>query len=254
MKIVVFDSGLGSLSIIREIQKRIKADIIYFADQENFPYGKKSKKQLSEIINHTLVIISKRFNPDLIVLASNTPSLLLRGKLPKKVITVLPPLEKISMKKKSHNIAILATGLVVRSSDIDTYVKETMKMKQNKVIKINSSRLVSLVETGKFIDKPEYCSTVIKKVLKKKFQDHKIDIATLSSTHLPFLFPILKNMFPNVKFLDPAVMVAKKISRRTAKRKNTVNRLQIFTTGNTKEFQSKLKKIGIRNKVTSFSC
>jgi glutamate racemase len=254
MKIVVFDSGLGSLSIIREIQKRIKADIIYFADQENFPYGKKSKKQLSEIINHTLVIISKRFNPDLIVLASNTPSLLLRGKLPKKVITVLPPLEKISMKKKSHNIAILATGLVVRSSDIDTYVKETMKMKQNKVIKINSSRLVSLVETGKFIDKPEYCSTVIKKVLKKKFQDHKIDIATLSSTHLPFLFPILKDIFPNVTFLDPAVMVAKKISRRTAKRKNTVNRLQIFTTGNTKEFQSKLKKIGIRNKVTSFSC
>jgi len=254
MKIVVFDSGLGSLSIIREIQKRIKADIIYFADQENFPYGKKSKKQLSEIINHTLVIISKRFNPDLIVLASNTPSLLLRGKLPKKVITVLPPLEKISMKKKSHNIAILATGLVVRSSDIDTYVKETMKMKQNKVIKINSSRLVSLVETGKFIDKPEYCSTVIKKVLKKKFQDHKIDIATLSSTHLPFLFPILKDIFPNVTFLDPAVIVAKKISRRTAKRKNTVNRLQIFTTGNTKEFQSKLKKIGIRNKVTSFSC
>jgi glutamate racemase len=254
MKIVVFDSGLGSLSIIREIQKRIKADIIYFADQENFPYGKKSKKQLSEIINHTLVIISKRFNPDLIVLASNTPSLLLRGKLPKKVITVLPPLEKISMKKKSHNIAILATGLVVRSSDIDTYVKETMKMKQNKVIKINSSRLVSLVETGKFIDKPEYCSTVIKKVLKKKFQDHKIDVATLSSTHLPFLFPILKDIFPNVTFLDPAVIVAKKISRRTAKRKNTVNRLQIFTTGNTKEFQSKLKKIGIRNKVTSFSC
>ena len=254
MKIVVFDSGLGSLSIIREIQKRIKADIIYFADQENFPYGKKSKKQLSEIINHTLVIISKRFNPDLIVLASNTPSLLLRGKLPKKVITVLPPLEKISMKKKSHNIAILATGLVVRSSDIDTYVKETMKMKQNKVIKINSSRLVSLVETGKFIDKPEYCSTVIKKVLKKKFQDHKIDIATLSSTHLPFLFPILKDIFPNVTFLDPAVIVAKKISRRTAKRKNTVNKLQIFTTGNAKKFQSKLKKIGIRNKVTSFSC
>ena len=254
MKIVVFDSGLGSLSIIREIQKRIKADIIYFADQENFPYGKKSKKQLSEIINHTLVIISKRFNPDLIVLASNTPSLLLRGKLPKKVITVLPPLEKISMKKKSHNIAILATGLVVRSSDIDTYVKETMKMKQNKVIKINSSRLVSLVETGKFIDKPEYCSTVIKKVLKKKFQDHKIDIATLSSTHLPFLFPILKDIFPNVTFLDPAVMVAKKISRRTAKRKNTVNRLQIFTTGDAKKFQSKLKKIGIRNKVISFSC
>jgi len=254
MKIVVFDSGLGSLSIIREIQKRIKSHIIYFADQKNFPYGKKSKKQLSEIINYTIEIISKRFNPDLIILASNTPSLLLRGKLPKKVISVLPPLEKISADKKSHNIAILATELVVRSSHIDNYIKETMEMKQSKVIKINSSELVNLVEAGKFIDNPEYCSIIIKKVLKKKFEEHKIDVATLSSTHLPFLFPILKNMFPNVKFLDPAVMVAKKISRRTAKRKNIVNRLQIFTTGDAKKFQSKLKKIGIRNKVTSFSC
>ena len=39
-KIVVFDSGLGSLSIIKEIQKNMKTDIVYFADQKNYPYGK----------------------------------------------------------------------------------------------------------------------------------------------------------------------------------------------------------------------
>ena len=54
MKIVVFDSGFGSLSVIKEIQKKIKSDIIYFADQKNFPYGKKSRKQLLEIINQSL--------------------------------------------------------------------------------------------------------------------------------------------------------------------------------------------------------
>ncbi|MDC1136398.1 glutamate racemase, partial [Nitrosopumilus sp.] len=41
-KIVVFDSGLGSLSIIKEIQKITKTDIVYFADQKNYPYGTKS--------------------------------------------------------------------------------------------------------------------------------------------------------------------------------------------------------------------
>ena len=254
MKIVVFDSGFGSLSVIKEIRRKVKSDIIYFADQKNFPYGKKSKKQLLEIINQSLDIISKEFNPDLIVLASNTPSLLLRDKLPKGIINVLPPLEKISASKKSHNIAILATESVVQGPEIDDYIKETIKSRKHSIVKINSSSLVNLVETGKFIDKPEYCSTIIQKILKKKFQQHEIDVATLSSTHLPFLLPLLKDAFPNVRFLDPAIIVAQKISRRNTANKNLKNKLQIFTTGDAKKFQSKLKKIGVRNKVTSFSC
>ena len=253
MKIVVFDSGFGSLSVIKEIQKKVKSDIVYFADQKNFPYGKKSKKQLLEIINQSLDIISKEFNPDLIVLASNTPSLLLRDKLPKGIINVLPPLEKISASKKSHNIAILATESVVQGPEIDDYIKETIKSRKHSIVKINSSSLVNLVETGKFIDKPEYCSTIIQKILKKKFQQHEIDVATLSSTHLPFLLPLLKDAFPNVRFLDPAIIVAQKISRRNTANKNLKNKLQIFTTGDAKKFQTKLKKIGVRNKVTSFS-
>ena len=253
MKIVVFDSGFGSLSVIKEIQRKVKSDIVYFADQKNFPYGKKSKKQLLEIINQSLDIISKEFNPDLIVLASNTPSLLLRDKLPKGIINVLPPLEKISASKKSHNIAILATESVVQGPEIDDYIKETIKSRKHSIVKINSSSLVNLVETGKFIDKPEYCSTIIQKILKKKFQQHEIDVATLSSTHLPFLLPLLKDAFPNVRFLDPAIIVAQKISQKNIANKNLKNKLQIFTTGDAKKFQTKLKKIGVRNKVTSFS-
>ena len=253
MKIVVFDSGFGSLSVIKEIQKKVKSDIVYFADQKNFPYGKKSKKQLLEIINQTLDKISKKFNPDLIVLASNTPSLLLRDKLPKGIINVLPPLGKISASKQSHNIAILATESVVKGSEIDDYIKETIKSRKHSIVKINSSSLVNLVETGKFIDKPEYCSTIIQKILKKKFQQHEIDVATLSSTHLPFLLPLLKDAFPNVRFLDPAIIVAQKISQKNIANKNLKNKLQIFTTGDAKKFQTKLKKIGVRNKVTSFS-
>ena len=254
MRIVVFDSGFGSLSVIREIQKKVKSDIVYFADQKNFPYGKKSKKQLLKIINQSLDKISKKFNPDLIVLASNTPSLLLRDKLPKGIINVLPPLGKISASKQPHSVAILATESVVRGSEMDDYIRETVKSKKHNIVKINSSRLVNLVESGKFIDKPEYCSAIIQKVLKKKFQQHEIDFATLSSTHLPFLLPFLKDAFPNVKFLDPASIVSQRISRKSASnRKNPKNRLRIVTTGSPKKFQSKLRKIGIRNKVTSFS-
>ena len=88
MKIVVFDSGLGSLSVIKAIQKKTKSDIIYLADKKNFPYGKKTKTQLHKIIEDTILKISEKFHPDVIVLASNTPSLLFREKLPRNIITV----------------------------------------------------------------------------------------------------------------------------------------------------------------------
>ena len=76
-KIVVFDSGLGSLSIIKAIQKISKSEIIYFADQENFPYGQKSQAQLSKIIKNSIKLLDKEFSPNLLVIASNTPSLML---------------------------------------------------------------------------------------------------------------------------------------------------------------------------------
>ena len=143
MKIVVFDSGLGSLSIIKAIQKKTKSDIIYVADKKNFPYGKKTKSQLYKIISETIKKISERFDPDVIVLASNTPSLLFKEKLPKNIITVLPPLEKI---QKPGNIAILATEIVAKSKELDSYISEFNDLKD--VCKINCSELVELDESG----------------------------------------------------------------------------------------------------------
>ena len=76
-KIAVFDSGLGSLSVIKPIQKRINAEIIYFADQKNYPYGTKTVSQLDKIIKSTILTLQEKFSPDIIVVGSNTPSLLL---------------------------------------------------------------------------------------------------------------------------------------------------------------------------------
>ena len=77
-RITIFDSGFGSLSIIKPIQKKIKSEIIYFADQKNFPYGTKSVSELDKIIKSTIVRLEKKFKPDIIIIGSNTPSLLLK--------------------------------------------------------------------------------------------------------------------------------------------------------------------------------
>ena len=247
MKIVVFDSGLGSLSVIKAIQKKTKSDIIYLADKKNFPYGKKTKSQLYKIITETIKKISEKFDPDVIVLASNTPSLLFREKLPKNIITVLPPLEKI---QKPGNVAILGTEIVVKSKELNNYISEFNGLKE--VLTINCSELVELVESGKFLTHERDCVKIILKVLKDEFEENKIKIATLSSTHLLFLLPFLKKYFREVEFLDPAEDVAIKISK-LEKSKSTRNSLSIYTTESPKALQRNLKSMGISNKVNLFS-
>jgi len=123
-KIVVFDSGFGSLSIIRAIQKITKSEIIYFADQKNFPYGKKTKSQLYSIVNKTINLLKNKFNPDLIVVGSNTPTLLLDKIFTTKVIGVLPPLREASKISKTKNIAVLATSSVTKSKELSRYIKK----------------------------------------------------------------------------------------------------------------------------------
>ena len=247
MKIVVFDSGLGSLSIIKAIQKKTKSDIIYLADKKNFPYGKKTKSQLYKIITDTIKKISEKFDPDVIVLASNTPSLLFKDKLPKNVVIVLPPLEKI---QKASNVAVLATQIVVQSKELDELIKQYKDLEN--VSKINCSELVELVESGKFLTHERDCVKTIVKILGDEFKENKIKIATLSSTHLPFLLPFFKKYFRGVEFLDPADDVAKKISKMKGA-KSTRNTLSIYTTESPKALQRNLKNMGISNKVTLFS-
>ncbi|MEK6870643.1 MAG: glutamate racemase, partial [Thermoproteota archaeon] len=145
VKIAVFDSGLGSLSIIKAIQKICKSEIIYFADQKNYPYGKKSKKQLERIIKQTIKLL-ENFSPDVIVMASNTPSLMVNTN--RKVIGVKPPIRKAMILSKTKNIAVLATQSAIKSKSLSSYIKKFNFSKDKKIYKVDSSALVDLVESN----------------------------------------------------------------------------------------------------------
>ena len=115
-RIIVFDSGFGSLSVIKPIQHTIKSDLIYYADQKNFPYGKKSKSQLTKIITNRIKFLEEKFKPDLIVIGSNTPSLLVEINK-KNVVKVLPPIKMAAKISVTGNIAILTTLAAVKSKN-----------------------------------------------------------------------------------------------------------------------------------------
>jgi glutamate racemase len=252
VKIAVFDSGIGSLSIISAIQKISKAEIIYFADQQNYPYGKKSQAQLHTIIQKSIKLLQEKFSPDIVVVASNTPSLVL-DLATRKIIDVKPPLKYAQKISKSKQIAILATKAAIESRGLTQYIKKNNFPKSFRVFKINGSDLVELVESGKFLTDEKYCKKIIKKTLQQILSQQSIDIVTLSSTHLSFLKLLLEKEYPHIQFIDSENIIAQKVYTKIKHKQSKRNSLKIFTSGDVKIFQNKLSKIGIKNKVNSLS-
>ena len=251
MKIVVFDSGLGSLSVIKSIQKQFKCSIIYFADSKNFPYGKKSVNEIKNITLQTISNLQTLFEPELIIVGSNTLSLTLDSHS-KNIVTVLPPLNEAIKITKSKSVAILATESIVKSKLLDNYIKK-FNTNNIKIIKINVSKLVELVESGNFYSNPEFCIDIIKKTLSSKFTANNVDVVTLSSTHLPFLLEFFENIFPNITFLDPSKSLAKNLKKIYFDHTKQRNSLQIFTSGNIESFKNKLNHMKIKNKISTLS-
>jgi len=251
-KIAVFDSGLGSLSIIRAIQKKFKAEIIYFADQQNYPYGKKSQAQLHEIIQKSIKLLQERFSPDIIVVASNTPSLML-NLATRKIIDVKPPLSYAQKISKSKQIAILATKSAIKSKGLSQYIKKNNFSKSFRIFKINCSDLVELVESGKFLTDKKHCEKIIKKTLQQILSQHSIDTVTLSSTHLLFLKSLLEKEYPHIQFIDSGNIVAQKVYTKIKNKQSKRNSLKIFTSGDVKKFQKILTRLGIKNRVSFLS-
>ncbi|MDG7050821.1 MAG: aspartate/glutamate racemase family protein [Nitrososphaerota archaeon] len=248
-KVVVFDSGLGSLSIIQAIRKTTKADIVYFADQKNYPYGKKTRKELYRIITNTIQSLNKKFKPDVIIVGSNTPTLLFPDLFDDKtVMGVLPPLMEAQKKTKTNSIAVLGTTATINSKYASKYIKKHIS-KNISVTKIDASKLIDLVESAKFFSNKQFSEKIILQMLCDVIVQKNIDVVILSSTHLPFLLCYLEKLFPKVMFLDPAEEVANHLTVNKSFRSSKKNSLQIFSSSNTVALEKTLRKLKITHQV-----
>ena len=207
--VAVFDSGLGSLSIVNAIRDISGCDIIYYADTRSHPYGAKSAGELSRIVRATLDGLRRTFAPDLVVVGSNTPTLLLDGMEDAGTIGVWPPLSEAASASRTGRIAVLATRVVVESGALDRYAASCGLPGSVTVRGVDASKLVSLVETGTFLRDPERCRAVIRDVLR---HTGDADVCTLSSTHLPFIRGMMERERPGTVFLDPAGSVARRVA------------------------------------------
>ena len=127
--VAVFDSGIGSLSIIRELRREVpNEDLLYFADRAHFPYGSKSHGELREIIVNS-VNYFRRYKPKLVVVASNTPSVQVLDEVKRTItdvpiIGVRPPLKEAARMTKKKHIGIMATEGTIRSRELENQIRK----------------------------------------------------------------------------------------------------------------------------------
>jgi len=252
--IAVFDSGLGSLSVVRELRKIIPSEnILYFADKKNFPYGNKTKSELKSIMLKSINFLEK-YQPKLIVMASNTPSVQIYDEIKNNfstaIISTKLPLDKtINLSRKKH-IAIMASKGTLDSKEFNYLIKKEIPQ-QIFVDKVDSSEIINLVESGSFLFDQKFTSDKIREIIESNIDD-TIDVIALGSTHLPFVKNYIEDILPSIKFINSSAEVAKdvksylKYTGDLDKNKNSKGKLEILVSADKKNFQSILRYMGIK--------
>ncbi|WP_186416877.1 glutamate racemase [Bosea sp. CS1GBMeth4] len=215
--VLVFDSGLGGLTVLREVMRqRPDADIVYAADDAAFPYGRLDEPALIARVLDVMERLVERFHPDLVVIACNTASTLvlpaLRARFALPFVGTVPAVKPAAEHTRSHLISVLATpGTVARDYTHDLIEHYAGACE---VTLVGATRLAGLAEaalTGEPVADAEIAAEIAPCFVARG--GRRTDVVTLACTHYPLLLPRLQRLAPwPVEWIDPAPAIA----RRTA--------------------------------------
>jgi glutamate racemase len=212
MKIGIFDSGLGGLTVARAIVDSLPAyDIIYFGDTARTPYGSKSRETVIQYACENTELLIKK-GAELIVMACNTAASVATGVLRQKydlpIFEVITPAASlVASFQKTRRVGIIGTRATINSN---VYTEKISQDRPDiKVYAVPCPLLVPLVEEG-WIDKPE-TRMIVKKYL-HPLKVKQIDTLILACTHYPILRPVIqKKIGRRVKVIDSAQAVAQQL-------------------------------------------
>lgn len=202
------DSGLGGLSVAREIHHRApEIDLIYFADSAHCPYGLKSVEFIRTRVNRVAHALIEQ-GATLLVLACNTASAAglewLRARLAIPVVGMEPAVKPAASSTQNGRIGILATSVTLAARRFENLIDRF-----GRGIDIHTAAapdLVTLVESGK-ISGGEVETRVESKL--NLLKEKKIDTLVLGCTHFPFLLPVItKSVGQSIRIIDTGPSVA----------------------------------------------
>lgn len=211
--VLVFDSGIGGLSIYNEIYNKIPyLRYIYAFDNEMFPYGDKSSEFLIKRVSHIIDTIIESYSIDLAVIACNTASTIclpsLRSKFSFPIVGVVPAIKPASIITKNKCIGLLATKATIQRAYTSNLIKEFAPDCNVKLLGL--SELAYIAENklqGIAVDMQQL------EMLMQPWLNLPVipDTIVLGCTHYPFIKDELKLLFPNTTFIDSGNAIASRV-------------------------------------------
>lgn len=208
----VFDSGIGGLTVAREIMRQLpNEDLVYFGDTARVPYGSKSKKTVLKYSRQIVRFLQTK-DVKAIVAACNTASALALDEIAKEmdipVIGVVKPGAKMAVETtKTGNVGIIGTESTVKSGIYNDYIRELNS--EITVVSKACPLFVPLVEEGLLEDR--VTDDIVARYL-QEMKEYKVDALVLGCTHYPLIRNTIKRfMGDGVHLVNPAFETAKSL-------------------------------------------
>ena len=189
--ILIFDSGVGGLSILSHIRERLpKAPIVYAADNAWYPYGTKSEAEIAARVPALLGRLAERYRPRIIVIACNTAATIalshVRAALDLPVVGTVPAIKPAALASKSRVIGVLGTNATVRQPYVDRLIAEFAS--DCAVLRLGSADLVDIAEAKLrgSAPLPEQMCAIMTELFCQP-DGARIDQLVLACTHFPLL-------------------------------------------------------------------
>jgi glutamate racemase len=214
--ILIFDSGVGGLTVLSALRKILPdAPVIFAADQAGLPYGSKSEAEIAARVAGLLGRMSERYRPRLACIACNTASTIalemVREVLEIPIVGTVPAIKPAASLTKTGTIGLLGTEATIRQGYVDRL--EARFAQDKTLLRYGAPGLVRAAEAklrGEALDPAAITNAV--RGLRDQPGGEDIDTVVLACTHFPLLADELSAEFgPNVTFIDGAEGIARRI-------------------------------------------
>ena len=204
----ILDSGIGGVTVLREIlNQNLHANIMYYSDSVNNPYGEKSSDEVYIIVKKIVDYLLEK-GCIAIVIACNTASAIsvkrLRGEYPKTLFIAIEPAYKMvhDYNPRGKTLVMATKGTIESEKFMSLY----HKYDNHKTILLPCVGLAELIEKGNEDEINQY--------LYKNLSKYKnIDNVVLGCTHYPLVKNNIREVLGNVKFFDGSLGVSKELVR-----------------------------------------
>lgn len=215
--IAVLDSGVGGISVLKELVKQLpNENFIFFGDEKNAPYGTKSREEVAAVVFENAKFLFGEKNAKALVLACNTATGAAVAPLREKyhdvpIIGIEPEIKTAALQKGRPRVLVMATPLTLSQ---EKFISLEEKYRENAdFTELACPGLMELVEEGK-TDGDEmngYLQNLFSSLENKDF-----DAIVLGCTHYPHAKNAISRFFPNLPIFDGCRGTAAQTARRVS--------------------------------------